>query len=899
MPYILLSGVSCSDSLTYELSCDSIYTPLVSDYYSASTGTIYNIIYVDPETFTNPVGILVDASVDLGGCGAGDNCVCFQVTNDVGAPPNQFSYLDCSYTPQLINDIPFGVTQYICAINGSEFYTNLSVQLVSEGLCGGCIEAVTPTPTPTQTTTPTVTPSNTPTPTVTGSETPTPTPTPTQTTTPTNTPTPSQTQGATSLIAQFVDCSLGSNIFRFKIGELPFTNGQVYSITNSDDFIGCATVVTDTGVGPLYEGVGVTFTLTTGCGSPSCPDTSAQPAVLSKCSDSTIFYALVNTWTYFIGAVYIYNNECYQLERVGDGPGGPSLGDPSFDDCLSCVLTPTPTQTSLTPTPTPTITSTPSVCAIDCWCLDTTYFPLQQFVGTYCWYGGYYNCFKYFEGGGTSYGVIYFDGSKWCLSNDLGGQCLLSGTIPCYSECPNFDSDIFTEGICPSGTTPSVDCNVLDFDAYFDCEYTPPSDICSLEGFLFSGITVTPTPTPAPQYCNFVGINFTISAYTTPDITPTPTPTVTPTNNVLLSGSAGFEIFQQEFVCSSVKVLTDCNSLNEYYVLGDLIYSGAPVGTGTTMQVVLDGEYLCVTYTRDDSNFTSNRVVDFVSMIYTGCTDCSIVPSPTPTPSITPTPTITPSITPTQTTTATPGLTQTPTPSVTPTIPLTPTVTPTITMTPSVTPNYVYVYESCNPLVFNPFLNNQIIQTVPVSGVSVVGSSFKDSLNNCWTYIGRFNLTYEPPINVIPTNYNGNYFTSIGSTIYTNCNECVNPPVSFSGCVTITSGGQVVGLPDSCGSYSAVRSSIVATLYDSNNNIINASTDVNIDINLDYSDCLNNGTETVRLTIPTGSSTATITYLSYDLQQCPFDLVCTPVTRTFLSNSQVTSILPSTIILCS
>jgi hypothetical protein len=894
---------------------------VVGHYYSASTGTIYNITYVDPEIVSFPVGILVDASIDLGGCGAGDNCVCYQVAADVGPGPNSVSYLDCNYTPQVQNNIATSI--YICAIADSVSVTNLSFGEVPESLCGGCVEGVTPTPTPTITETPTntptptptitETPTNTPTPTITETNTPTPTPTitetptntptptitPTITETPTNTPTPTPTTAPTSLIAQFRDCSLGTNIFRFTIGEFPFVAGQVYSITNSTDYIGCATVVTDDGSGPLYEGVGVTFTLTTGCGSPECPETSSVPAVLSKCSDSTVFYALVNTWSYFIGAVYVHNGECYQLERVGDGPGGILIGDPQFDNCLNCVVSPTPTPTNPTPTPTPTITPTPKVCSVNCWCLDTTYEPLLPFNGTYCWYGGYYNCFKYYEGGGTSYGIIYFNADKWCLSTDLGGECLLSGVMPCFSECPEFDSDIFTEGICPTGTTPSVDCTVLDFDAYFDCEYTPPTDVCSLEGFLFSGITVTPTPTPSAQFCNSVGIDFTISAYTSPDVTPTPTPTITPTNNVIISGSAAFEIFQQEFICASVKVLTDCNSFNEYYINGDLIFSGSPVGTGTTMQVILDGEYLCVTYTRDDSNFTSNRIVDLVTSIYTGCTECSIVPSPTPTSSVTPTPSITPSLTPTQTQTSTPGLTQTPTPSVTPTIPLTPSVTPTNTPTPSVTPNYVYVYESCSPLVFNPFLNSQIIQTSPVTGVNIIGSSFKDSSNNCWSYIGRFNVGYEPPINVIPTSYSGNYFTTIGSVIYNNCNDCANPPVSFSGCVTVVSGGETVGIPDSCGSYSAIRSSLIATLYDNNSNIIVAQSEVSVDISLDYTDCLGNGTETIRITIPVGSSTATVTYISYDLAQCPFDLVCTPVTRTYLNNSQVTSILPSTIILCS
>jgi hypothetical protein len=240
-------------------------------------------------------------------------------------------------------------------------------------------------------------------------------------------------------------------------------------------------------------------------------------------------------------------------------------------------------------------------------------------------------------------------------------------------------------------------------------------------------------------------------------------------------------MIDETFSCVSVKVLTDCQSGDEFYVTDGLSFSGVPVVIGMTILVELNGGYHCVSYTRDDSNFSSNTVVGDIIQLYSVCEYCSIIPTPTPTvtttPTVTPsssqtpTPSITasPSVTPSQT--ATVGTTPPPTPNQTNTPTPTNTTTPTITPTPSTTPNYVYVYESCSP-IFPNLLPTQMIQTQRVTFVPQTGFIFKDSLNTCWNYIGRFDSTYIAPPTVLPVTYSGNYFDGSPSNIYSTCEDC-------------------------------------------------------------------------------------------------------------------------------
>ena len=214
-------------------------------------------------------------------------------------------------------------------------------------------------------------------------------------------------------------------------------------------------------------------TTTTPTPTPSATGNGPQDsALLSKCDDGTIFYANVDTDTAFVGGVYIYNGSCYSFVEFS-GPGGPYLGTPLFDNCISCSVSSTPTPTpNPTPTNTPTVSSTPSSCPYTEFCFRTVYPSLSGYSGNFE-VAGTYNTRLYYTGDGITTGYIYHTGDVWCLSNSLGGTCLLEGTYPCYSVCPDISSNYFTSGPCPTPTPSSVNCNTLDFTAYFDCDFVP------------------------------------------------------------------------------------------------------------------------------------------------------------------------------------------------------------------------------------------------------------------------------------------------------------------------------------------------------------------------------------------------------------------------------------------
>jgi hypothetical protein len=538
----------------------------------------------------------------------------------------------------------------------------------------------------------------------------------------------------------FEDCNDSTNLFRFENIPGTLNEGYVYNISGGSGFTGYAKVIAYSEEGTIYSTDGVVFV----GGATQCP-------------------------------------------------------------------TPTPTQTpESTPTATPTQTpieetfempmlfsSPPSGCATTDFCFRTSLPSLSGYSGNYT-IGDDYQGVPTYSGDGTITGVIYYysgDTSYWCLSDTLGGTCYLRGASPCTSDCPDIAANDFFTGICPTPTPTAVNCGIFNFNAYFDCDWEPiptptPSVACDDVNFIFDVAGVTPTPTPTSDSCNLVAVSFSMSGYT-PATTPTVTltPSVTLTRTVDIQGQVTFEMLDETFSCVSVKVLTDCQSGQEYYVTDNLSFSGIPAIIGTTLLVDLNGGFQCVTYTRDDTNFSSNSSVGEVIQLYSSCEYCSTIPTPTPT--VTTTPTITPSSsqTPTPSITASPSVTPsqtatigstppvTPTPTQTPTRTQTP--TPSITPSPSATPNYVYVYQSCSPIAPN-VLNTQLIQTQVVSFANQPGAIFKDTQGYCWTYINRFDSTYIAPPSVITVTFEGNYFDGSSSLTYSDCTTCETPAIQGS-----------------------------------------------------------------------------------------------------------------------
>lgn len=671
----------------------------------------------------------------------------------------------------------------------------------------------TETPTPTQTETPTETPTVTPTetPTSTPTETPTSTPTETPTETPTSTPTTTQTPTQTATqgyTVQFQDCTNNLNLFRFFDIPMTLTPGLVYYISGGVEFEGCATVVATTGAGPLFDGSGYSFTQTgAGCADAICPTESNVAALLYKCSDGSVFYANVKEDTAFFGAAYLYNGECYSFVEFS-GPGGPDLNDPDFDDCSFCVPTSTPTNTPQpTPTQTPTVSSTPSPCPFTDFCFYTTLPSFSGYNGNYA-VAGNYNTKLYYSGDGVTSAVIYYTGNYWCLSDTLGGTCLLRGSYPCNSLCPDISANDFEGGICPTPTPTPIDCSTFDFEAFFDCDWEPlptptPSIACDDVNFIINSFGVTPTPSPTGIFCSGVGIDFSLSGFTPSGPTVTLTPSVTLTKTVALGGTVTYSMLDQTFSCVSAKVLIDCESGEEFYTSDPLSFNGTPIIIGMTMFTQINGVNRCVTYVRDDNNISSNSNVGVIVQIYSSCEYCSTIPTPTPTVTSTPTNTptstaaITPTNTPTQTATpsqtATLGTTPPPTPTQTRTPTATNTPTPSITASPSATPNFLYVYQSCNRIGVGKTIL-QVIQTQPVSFPILVNETFKDNDGNCWNYNGRFNTSYIPLSKVSPINYLGNYFTGIPSQTYADCVTCATGNIGNFG----DSGVSDISVADAC-----------------------------------------------------------------------------------------------------
>jgi hypothetical protein len=263
-------------------------------------------------------------------------------------------------------------------------------------------------------------------------------------------------------------------------------------------------------------------------------------------------------------------------------------------------------------------------------------------------------------------------------------------------------------------------------------------------------------------------------------------------------------MLDETFSCVSAKVLTDCQSGEEFYTTDSLSFSGTPILIGMTMFVQVNGVDRCVEYTRDDSNISSNSNLGNILQIYSSCEFCNPIPTPTPsttsTPTNTPTSTagITPSVTATQTATpsqtATNGTTPPPTPTQTRTPTATNTPTPSITASPSATPNFLYVYQSCNLIGSGRGSIVQVIQTQPVSFPIAVNETFKDNDANCWYFVGQFNTSYIAPPRVTPINFGGNYFTGVPSITYSNCETCATGNIGAFG----DSGVSNISVSDAC-----------------------------------------------------------------------------------------------------
>ena len=258
---------------------------------------------------------------------------------------------------------------------------------------------------------------------------------------------------------------------------------------------------------------------------------------------------------------------------------------------------------------------------------------------------GNYDGYSYWISSSGTYFIYYNTIDKqWCLSDSLGGTCLLSGKSPCFSTCPDLCEEIFFSGSCPTTTTTTAACINFDFDAIFDCmaEPTPsPTPTPSITPTM----TVTPSST---NYCSIVGVDATIDTYSP---TPTPTPTVTPSSSPIIIrpcnvlGDVSFTTLDGHIGCPSSKQFQDCVTGMMYYTT-ELVPtpSGGTLTEFMIFKAYVDDVLKCISFVGINDNIIGVNTIELVEgpTGYSNlgeCVSCVVIPSPTPTPTPTMTPT--------------------------------------------------------------------------------------------------------------------------------------------------------------------------------------------------------------------------------------------------------------------
>ena len=74
-----------------------------------------------------------------------------------------------------------------------------------------------------------------------------------------------------------------------------------------------------------------------------------------------------------------------------------------------------------------------------------------------------------------------------------------------------------------------------------------------------SSVEVTPTPLPPVDNCIGTAVSFSLSGYTPVGPTVTSTPTQMPTPDIPSGGQVTFNMLEETFSCTSVKVLKLCS----------------------------------------------------------------------------------------------------------------------------------------------------------------------------------------------------------------------------------------------------------------------------------------------------------------------------------------------------
>jgi hypothetical protein len=453
--------------------------------------------------------------------------------------------------------------------------------------------------------------------------------------------------------------------------------GQTFYISGgAGDFEGCAELISYDYSAPIYDGTGVVFLEQSSCTDSFCDPcpTPEVPMLFATPTACTCYeYSVFNNNSIDIYIEYI---DCYAQFRENLIAPNTTIAVCACDDSIIApegvyiTLIGDCPALSNTPQPTPTITPTPSVtpsagwfqCSSSEYCVLTYFTETELYDGTY-YSAGFLNNRTYYSG---DTGFIYYTGTYWCLSDTLGGDCILHGPIPSYEICPDLCADFFSSGTCVTTTSTTNPCNIFDFEAYFDCDVstttttTIPCSATSINATFSAYTTTTTTADP----CIGVGGSISFSSYTTTTTTNATTTTTTINRGLPVSGDVTYTLVQTVFVCpGQTYEFQECNTNNMYYLEPSNTFVDVDLFTNYAYNMTINGTQSCYIF-NGVSTISSNATVSVIDSWYGDCSTCenySVTPTPTNTPTVTKTPT------PTVTKTPTPTVTKTPTPTPTPT----------------------------------------------------------------------------------------------------------------------------------------------------------------------------------------------------------------------------------------
>jgi len=264
------------------------------------------------------------------------------------------------------------------------------------------------------------------------------------------------------------------------------------------------------------------------------------------------------------------------------------------------------------------------ICNVSGYCISNTD---NEYLNGFYINSGIYEERPYWSGVSTNL-VIYYstERTQWCLSTSLGGPCLIAGKTPCYSVCPDFCDDIINDGYCTTTTTlPFVDCELLDFDAIFNCHVDPTPTPTP---------TNTPTPSPTPggsiPPC-VITVEAEINTYSP---TPTPTPTITPSPSSQFSrdcgftGNVKFNTINDTLGCPTNRQFQDCENGVIYNTMNSVLTpSSLTLVESMVYGATVNGLNKCLIYLGVNNNISGNSTItitseSFGSTTSGGCLSC-------------------------------------------------------------------------------------------------------------------------------------------------------------------------------------------------------------------------------------------------------------------------------------